>query len=112
MVDIPEFFSAVFSLEQNSEGNHSYELNILDYSPHGLGLLLTERDFGLLDRVDPGDRLCGIQIFADSAFTRLDGIVRHKTPINEGKYQGSFILGLESSTTIEFSKLGIRPAQV
>ncbi len=110
MLDIPEFLSAVFSLDQESEENHSYELSVLDYSKHGIGLLLTDKDFGLLDRVDLGDRVRGIQIFTDSAFTKLDGIVRHKTPIKEGRYQGGFILGLESNTTIEFSQLGLRPA--
>jgi hypothetical protein len=75
-------------------------LNILNYSDHGLGLLVAEKDFNLLQMLNPGDRILEITIFAEPALIHMDGIVRHKTRIEDGRFRGDYILGLESNTII------------
>jgi hypothetical protein len=105
-LESPEFISAMFKLNKASETTQSYELNIFNYAGNGLGLLLTEKDFDLLERLNPGDKLPEITLYAESALTVLDGIVRHKTKIEDGTYQGSYIIGLESNTKIDFCEWG------
>ena len=77
------------------------ELHLMNHSRHGLGLLITEKDFELLRILKPGDKIPEMTIFAASILTKLDVTVKHKTKIEDGKYLGSYILGLESNITME-----------
>ena len=99
-LEFPEVVSAVFKLVRGLEKDQSYELNILNYSDHRLGLLVTEKDFNLLQMISPGDRIPEITIFAKPGLMHMDGIVRHKTRIEDGRYKGNYVLGLESNTEI------------
>ncbi len=99
-LDAPEVISAVFYLGTDPEEYQSYELNILNYSDHGVGLLVTDKDSGLLQMLNPGDRIPEITIFAEPGLIHMDGTVRHKTRIEAGKHRGNYILGLESNTII------------
>ena len=49
-LESPEVISAVFNLAMGREKYQSYELNILNYSDHGVGLLITEKDLNLTSR--------------------------------------------------------------
>jgi len=99
-LEFPEVVSAVFKLVRGPEKDQSYELNILNYSDQGLDLLVTEKDFNLLQMISPGDRIPEITIFAKPGLMHMDGIVRHKTRIEDGRYKGNYVLGLESNTEI------------
>ncbi len=100
-LESPEVISAVFTLVTGPKKYQSYELNILNYSDHGVRLLVTEKDSNLLQRLNLGDRIPEITIFAEPGLMHMDGTVRHKTRIEDGKHRGNYILGLESNTIME-----------
>lgn len=90
----------MFNLAMGREKYQSYELNILNYSDHGVGLLITEKDLNLLQMLSPGDRIPEIAIFAEPGLIHMDGTVRDKRRIEDGGFKGNYILGLESNTII------------
>ena len=90
----------MFNLATGREKYQSYELNILNYSDHGVGLLITEKDLNLLQMLSPGDRIPEITIFAEPGLIHMDGTVRDKRRIEDGGFKGNYILGLESNTII------------
>jgi len=54
----PEFVSAEFKLGDGSKEKRLYNLNVLDCSSHGLGLIVTEDDFDLLQKLlSPWNRI-------------------------------------------------------
>lgn len=99
--DIPELVSVAFKIEKGPGKDKSYELNVCDCSQHGLGILVTEKDFELLNYLERGDEIKEITFYATAAIIKVQGIVRHKSKIQEGKYSGCYILGIESPDIIE-----------
>ena len=90
------FISAIFSWGKGPAKSQSYELDVLNCSKHGLALRLTEKDHHSFSSLKPGDRISGMMLFAASALTLVNGTVRHKTFIEDGPYQGDFVIGLET----------------
>ena len=107
--EFPELISAIFKLAKRHEMDQLFDLNVIDYSIDGLGLLITEKDFDLLQTLNPNDIIPEITFFAAEALTTLDGTVRHITRIEEGKYKDNYILGLRSNTKIEQGFEGSKP---
>jgi hypothetical protein len=97
----PGLLSVRFKLGEGDKKGKVYDLNVRDRSRHGLGLLVTEKDFDLLEMLDEGDRLDDMTVFDESALIKASGIVRHKTEIQEGRYKGCYIIGIESPDLIE-----------
>jgi len=97
----PEFVSAEFSLGKKSKKDKPYELNVLDCSEYGLGLLITPKDFELLELMHKGDRIEDIAFFTLWGLIKLNGTVRHITKIKGGEYKGCHLLGIESRDLIE-----------
>ena len=102
--DIPEMVSVEFNIEKGPGKNKSYELNVYDCSQHGLGILVTEKDFELLSYLEKGDEIKEITFYATAAIIKVQGVVRHKSKIREGKYSGCYILGIESPDIIDSCK--------
>lgn len=102
--EMPEFVSVEFSVKRGLQQGKVYTLNGLDCSRHGVGLLVTQKDFDLLRILGPGDNLEDITFYPTWATIRPDRIVRHKTRIGEGEYKGCYILGIESRDLIESCK--------
>ena len=102
--EMPEFVSAEFSLKGGPIKDKVYNLDVLDCSMHGIKLLVTQKDFELLEVLNNGDRLNDITFFATWAMIKVDGTVRHKTEIEEGEHKGCYILGIESDEIIESCK--------
>jgi hypothetical protein len=96
----PEFISAEFRIESDSKSNKFYELNVLDCSKYGLGMIARKKDFGLLQKIDIGDELKDITLYATWTRIIVNGVVRHKTKLLEGKFKGSYIIGIESPDII------------
>jgi hypothetical protein len=101
---MPELFSVKFRLGKGAHRDKVYDLNVLNRSRHGLGLLITEKDFDLLRTVNVGDHLYNMMFLARSALIRVNGIVRHKTKIWAGKYRGCYVMGIESPDIIDNPK--------
>ena len=102
--DIPEMVSVEFKIGKGPGKSKSYELNVYDCSQHGLGILVTEKDFELLNYLEKGDEIKEITFYATSAIIKVQGIVKHKSKIREGKYSGCYILGIESPDIIDSCK--------
>ena len=102
--ETPDFVSAEFRLEKGQKGEKLYDLNVMDCSIHGLGLIITRENFDLLKKLKPGYRIKDMFFFATQAMVKIDGLVKHITKINEGKYKGSYKLGIESREIIENCK--------
>jgi hypothetical protein len=98
--DSPGFLSAVFMLGKEEDGER-YELSVLNYSSHGLGLLVGEEDSSLLPRLEPGDTIPEILLFGEALLARISAVVRHKSEIHEGPHAGAFVVGLESADGLE-----------
>ncbi len=101
LYDMPEMVAVEFAVDKGPARGKVYDLGVIDCSKHGLGILVKEKDFDLLESVDLGDRLRDIIFYATWARIQVDGIVRHKTRITDGKYRGCYILGIESRDIIE-----------
>ena len=99
--DHPEFIRAELNLAQNSEKDKRYDLKVMDCSKYGLGLIITQKDFDILQMINEGDILQDISFFSERAMIKIDGTVRRKTRIEKGKYQGCCLLGIESPDIIE-----------
>jgi len=100
----PEFISVEFSLGKKSKENKLYKFNVINCSNHGLGIIITPKYFDLLKKINVGEKLEDITFYATWTMISVNGTVRHKTKINEGKYKGSYILGIESPEIIESCK--------
>lgn len=104
LYEAPELVSVEFKVEKGPHQGKVYELGVFDCSSHGLGILVTEKDFDLFDGIRVGDELLDIIFYATWARISVNGIVRHRTKIAEGRYKGSYILGIESHDIIESCK--------
>lgn len=100
--EIPDFVYTEFSLRRRDpKEDKSYALKIMDWSRTGLGMVVTPKDFDLLYQVKVGDILQNMAFFAEWAMVKVNGTVRHKSVINEGKYKGCFMVGIESPEILE-----------
>ncbi|MFC1869368.1 hypothetical protein ACFL0H_14715 [Thermodesulfobacteriota bacterium] len=97
----PEFVSVEFRIGEESKEDKLYELNVLDCSKYGLGIIIPPKDFDLLQKINVGDKLENIRFYATWTMINVNGTVRHKVKIDEGKYKGSYILGIESPEIID-----------
>ena len=93
--EIPELVSAEVRLGNGTKKANVYDLNVINYSRHGLGLLVTRKDFDLLHGLNRGDTLSDITFFCKSDLLKVSGTVRHKTRIKDGDYRGCYIIGIE-----------------
>lgn len=97
----PEMVCVEFRLPTGGGKGRKYTLNVFDRSKRGFGLLVRRKDFGLLRILDRGDNLKNMTFYSESLMMRMDAVVRHKTRIEEGKYRGCYILGIELRTRVE-----------
>lgn len=102
--DRPEFLSVQFSLGLSINREKVYDLNVIDSSRHGLGILVTQADFDLIQLIKPGQKIRGMRFFAPWAMIEVDAVVRHVSKITEGKYKGCCLVGIESQAFFENPK--------
>jgi hypothetical protein len=100
--EMPDFVSVAFSIVGKDK---VYDLGVMDCSMHGLGILVTRKDFDLVRLVKPGDRIRDIVFYSENAMIKVDGVVRHLTKMSAGKYKNSSVMGIESPEVIENCKL-------
>jgi len=100
--EMPDFVSVAFSIVGKDK---VYDLGVMDCSMHGLGILVTRKDFDLVRLVKPGDRIRDIVFYSENAMIKVDGVVRHLTKMSTGKYKNSYVMGIESPEVIENCKL-------
>jgi hypothetical protein len=98
--DPPEFFNVQFKLGKNPGEELVWELNVLDCSRQGLGLLVTDIDYDLLKMLKPGDVIKDITFYGASTMIRVDATIKHIRQIAKGPYKGQHLIGVESSDII------------
>ncbi|MBW2094256.1 MAG: hypothetical protein JRI80_05160 [Deltaproteobacteria bacterium] len=97
---IPDFVYVEFSLETSKGKAKHYRLNVINYSRHGIGLLVSEKDFGILKFLKKGDKIKNITFYASWALITVDTTVRHLTKVEEGPYGGMHVIGVEARELI------------
>ena len=98
---IPDFVNAVFTLRKGAKKDRTYKLEIIDRSPDGVGMLITKKDFDLLEIIKEGDKLQELELYAPTAVVKVTGSVRHKTKLEQPKYEGAYVLGIKLDETLE-----------
>jgi len=92
----PDIAYVKFRLEKGPNKDEVRTLNIIDSSKSGLALLITEKDADLLEILEEGDKLVDLSFFGIGAKIKEDGVVKRISKIKEGKFKGSYILGVEA----------------
>lgn len=100
----PDFLLAEVRIGKGTKAERQYELDVVDSSAHGLGMLIREKNLDILDRIKVGDVIKDINFYASNAMLKVDGIVRHITKIGEGKLKGGYYIGIESKDIIPSAK--------
>jgi len=100
--EMPDFVSVEFSIMGKDK---VYDLSVMDCSMHGLGILITKKDFDLVRLLKPGDRIRDLVFYSKNAMIKVDGVVRHLSKMSNGKYKDSYMLGIESPEVIESCKI-------
>jgi tetratricopeptide (TPR) repeat protein len=100
MTRVPEFVYVEFSHGMSRRDEKTFRLNVVDYSAHGIGLLVSEKDKELTKWLKSGDQLKDITFYASWALIKVDTRVRHVTKIEEGLYQGMHVIGVEAEELI------------
>lgn len=96
----PEFISVVLTTKEGAREEKNYELAVVDYSLDGVGILVSGKDFDLIEKVHKGDRLQEITLFAPQTMVKVDGIIRHKSRKQGGQGESCYVLGVEFDETL------------
>jgi hypothetical protein len=96
--DMPEFVSARFTLGRDDK---TYELEVVDYSANGVGLLVTEKDFDVLEKIKVGAKLKNLVLYAKWTTVMVEGTVAHKTKVKGGN---TYIVGVRLDEMLETMK--------
>ena len=97
----PVFLYAILTLRQGAGDTATYHLEVINRSAYGVGMLVPKKDFDLLEIIKEGDQLQELELYAPTAVVKVTGSVRHKTKLEEPKYEGSYVLGIELDETLE-----------
>lgn len=98
---IPDFLEAVLTLPKGAEGTVTYKLKVINRSVNGVGILVTSKDFDLLEMVSEGDELRDLELCAPRAIVRVTGTVRHVTKLEGPKHKGSYVIGIKLDEALE-----------
>lgn len=99
--EIPHFLYAFLRLPKGKAKSVTFKLKIIDCSVGGVGMLVTRKNFEVLEMVKNGDELKDLELYARRAMIRVSGTVRHKTRLEKPKYKGSYVIGIEFDRCLE-----------
>ena len=97
---LSDFVHVEFSLEMPEGKRKHYRLNVINYSRHGIGLLVSENDFYLLKLFKDGAVIKDVTFTASWALVTVDMIIRHTSKMEEGPYAGMYSVGVETRELI------------
>ena len=98
---IPDFLEAVLTLPKGEEETVTYKLMVINRSANGVGILVTSKDFDLLEMVNKGDVLQDLELCAPRAIVKVNGTVRHVTKLEGPKHEGSYVIGVKLDEALE-----------
>ena len=99
--DAEDFVYVEFKSKKVPNKDKVYDLNVRDCSRYGLGMVITQKDFELLQTIEPGDELSNLSFFSTWSVFKIDGVVKHKTRIEEGIYRNNYLMGFQSQEEIK-----------
>lgn len=99
--EAPLFLDARVIVKIGDGQMKSYDLKVFDISERGVGILVGEEMQDFLQAVDIGDKLEEIELLAAWMTIKVSGTVRHKSKINEGKYTGHYLVGIQLDDKLE-----------
>ncbi len=99
-LDMLEPVTVRLTLGKAPNERKAYDLPVVNYSRRGLGLLVTEDAFDLLEKLNVGDRIRDLVLYSTWAVAKVHGKVVHKTELLDGDHRGCFMLGIKSRELI------------
>jgi hypothetical protein len=100
----PDFQLAEIYLRKGTKEERRYELSVIDCASHGLGMIVPEKHIELLGMIKKGDVIKDIHFYAPNAMLKVDGMVKHITRIDEGRFKGGYYIGIESEELMPTGK--------
>jgi hypothetical protein len=97
----PLFAKAKIRTREGRSQEKVYDFGVFDVSENGVGVLVGKEHFNWLERIEIGDRLQGVELYAPWTIVRVDGTVRHKSKMRRGKYCSCQLLGIELDEKLE-----------
>jgi hypothetical protein len=104
LYEAPDFITAELFIGKGTKEEKLYELDVIDCAAHGLGMVIPVKHLDLLKKVKKGDLIRDICFYASNAMLKIDGVVRHITKIEDGKFKGGYYIGIESKDIIPSCK--------
>lgn len=102
---IPDFAYAEFRIRDPEGKSGEYRLPVLNSSESGIGLLIEKPNATLLEAIKQGTVLRGVTFYAEWTLIRVDAVVRHITPIQQGRHKGAHLMGVESQDIVDSSRV-------
>ncbi len=97
----PLFAKAKIRMREGRSQEKVYDFGVFDVSENGVGVLVGKELFNWLERIEIGDRLQEVELYAPWTIVRVDGTVRHKSKMRRGKYSSCQLLGIELDEKLE-----------
>jgi hypothetical protein len=91
---LPQFVRAELRLGRGRDEERIYELDVLDYSAIGVGVVVTGDSGDLIEAMKIGARIRGITIYTEWSLIHVNGTVIHKGRVQEGGHKGAQVLGI------------------
>ncbi len=96
----PELISVEIEIDAPSNKKR-YSLNVLDSSKYGLGVIVPPDKADILRYLKTGTKIKKMRFFAKNSMIDVKGTVVHVTKIKKGRFDGSYLVGIESQDIIE-----------
>jgi hypothetical protein len=100
-VPSPLFVNAKVTVQTETCREKSYDLKVFDISENGVGVLIGEEAQEAFEEMCLGKRLEVIELLAAWTTIKVSGTIKHKSRLNEGKYSGRYLIGIQLDEKLE-----------
>ncbi|MEA1923945.1 MAG: response regulator [Pseudomonadota bacterium] len=97
---LSDFVYVEFLMEIATGSSKHYRLNVINYSSHGIGIIVSEKDFDLLRFLKKGDAIKNVTFSASWSLNTVDVIVKHISKMENGPHAGVYVVGVETRELI------------
>lgn len=101
LAKVPLFVSAKVTIKTGSSKEQSYDLKVFDISESGVGVLVQEESGPLLEALALGRRPEEIELLASWTTIKVNGTVKHRSRVQEGKFAGRYLVGIQLDEKLE-----------
>lgn len=97
----PIFLDARLTMKTVRGRDRYYDFTVFDLSEHGVGILAGEDTQNFVETIDVGYRIEELELLAAWMTIKVSGTVKHKSKLNEGKYAGCCLVGIQLDERLE-----------